>query len=184
MPVEQREQVIDDGAGQLATGGAPILGGRRQPSFGGTSRMTRECQVRICERLGVRFPGPTRQSMLAVSRDIDVQYKTAFVLAHKLREAMASSLSALRIGGEGRTAEIDGAYFGGHIRPENLAIDRIDRRLAENQSGKRQVVVALRERGGRTLAQVFRAEVDALGSIRQRIAKGTTVHADESTAWN
>ena len=24
--------------------------------FGGTSRMTRECQVRICERLGVRFP--------------------------------------------------------------------------------------------------------------------------------
>src|SRR5689334_19461829 len=60
MPVEQREQVIDVGAGQLATGGAPILGGRRQPSFDGTSRMTRECQVRICERLGVRFPGPTR----------------------------------------------------------------------------------------------------------------------------
>jgi len=23
--------------------------------------MTRECQVRICERLGVRLPGPTRQ---------------------------------------------------------------------------------------------------------------------------
>jgi hypothetical protein len=36
--------------------------GRRQPSRGGTSRMTRECQVRICERLGVKFPGPTRQS--------------------------------------------------------------------------------------------------------------------------
>jgi hypothetical protein len=30
--------------------------GRRQPSRGGTSRMTRECQVRICERLGVKFP--------------------------------------------------------------------------------------------------------------------------------
>jgi hypothetical protein len=35
--------------------------GRRQPSRGGTSRMTRECQVRFCERLGVKFPGPTRQ---------------------------------------------------------------------------------------------------------------------------
>jgi len=23
--------------------------------------MTRECQVRICERLGVKLPGPTRQ---------------------------------------------------------------------------------------------------------------------------
>ena len=33
---------------------------RRQPSRGGTSRMTRECQVRFCEGLGVKFPGPTR----------------------------------------------------------------------------------------------------------------------------
>jgi transposase-like protein len=124
------------------------------------------------------------KSMLAFARDLDVQYKTAFVLAHKLREAMASSMSALRIGGEGRTAEIDGAYFGGHIRPENLAVERVDRRLAENQSGKRQVVVAMRERGGRTLAQVFPAEADAVAATRQRIAKGTTVHADESPAWN
>ncbi len=30
------------------------------------------------------------KSMLAFSRELDVQYKTAFVLAHKLREAMAS----------------------------------------------------------------------------------------------
>jgi len=37
-----------------------MLNGRRQPSRGGTSRMTRECQVRFCERLGVKFPGPTR----------------------------------------------------------------------------------------------------------------------------
>ena len=64
------------------------------------------------------------KSMLALSRDLDVQYKTAFVLAHKLREAMASSMKAQRMGGEGRTAEIDGAYFGGHVRPENLAADR------------------------------------------------------------
>jgi hypothetical protein len=122
--------------------------------------------------------------MLAFSRDLDVQYKTAFVLAHKLREAMASSMKALRIGGEGRTAEIDGAYFGGHIRPENLAADRIDRQPAENQSGKRQVVVAMRERGCRTLAQVFPAEADGVAAIRLRIAKGTVVHADESPAWN
>ena len=29
--------------------------------MGGTSRMNREVQVRICERLGVKFPGPTRR---------------------------------------------------------------------------------------------------------------------------
>lgn len=29
------------------------------------------------------------KSMMALSRDLGVQYKTAFVLAHKMREAMA-----------------------------------------------------------------------------------------------
>ena len=31
--------------------------GRRQLSKGGTSRMSREAQVRICERLGAKLPG-------------------------------------------------------------------------------------------------------------------------------
>ena len=43
-----------------------MFNGRRQPSCGGTSRMTRECHVRFCERLGVQFPGPTRQTNLVV----------------------------------------------------------------------------------------------------------------------
>jgi transposase-like protein len=124
------------------------------------------------------------KSMLAFSRELDVQYKTAFVLAHKLREAMASSTKGLQIGGEGRVAEIDGAYFGGHVRPENRAADRIDRRRAENRSGKRRVVAVMREHRGRTLAQVFAGEDAAVPVIRQRIAHGTVVHADESPAWN
>ena len=41
-----------------------MFNGRRQPSSGGTSRMMREYQVRICERLGVKFPGSTRPSDL------------------------------------------------------------------------------------------------------------------------
>src|SRR5580658_8701682 len=36
------------------------------------------------------------KSALALSRDLDVQYKTAFVLAHKLREAMASELRGMK----------------------------------------------------------------------------------------
>ena len=52
------------------------------------------------------------KSMLAFSRDLDVQYKTAFVLAHKLREAMASSMKALRdLAARGRAAEIDARLF-------------------------------------------------------------------------
>src|SRR5205085_2398018 len=48
------------------------------------------------------------KSMLALSRDIGTSYKAAFVLAHKLREAMADELRGRMVGGEGKTAEIDG----------------------------------------------------------------------------
>ena len=97
--------------------------------------------------------------MLACARELDVQYKTAFVLAHKLREAVgiehegAAAALVVRDG----LLRIDGAYFGGHVRPENLVADqRIDRRsLPGDQSGKRQVVVVMRERDGRTLPQVL-----------------------------
>ena len=46
--------------GSTGNGRNPMFNGRRQPSRGGTSRMMREYQVRFCERLGVKFPGPTR----------------------------------------------------------------------------------------------------------------------------
>ena len=56
-------------------------------------------------------------SALQLSRDLDCQYKTAFVLSHKLREAMAAEINGQKLDGH---VEIDGAYFGGHIRPANL----------------------------------------------------------------
>lgn len=76
-------------------------------------------------------------SMIQLSRDLDCQYKTAFVLAHKLREAMAQEVQTGEVL-EGHV-EIDGAYFGGHIRPENRKEDRKDRRLKENQIGRAHV---------------------------------------------
>ena len=88
------------------------------------------------------------------------------------------------IGGDGKVAEVDGGYFGGYVKPANLRERRRDRRFAENQSGKRKAVVVIRERGGNSLPAVFRSEGQALSFIQARIAKGTTVHADESGAWN
>src|ERR1700693_2961439 len=60
MPVERSEQVIAVEIGSTGNGRSPIFNGRRQPSSGGTSRMMREYQVRICEGLGVKLPGSTR----------------------------------------------------------------------------------------------------------------------------
>ena len=47
MLVERRGQVIAFEIGSTGNGRNPIFDGRRQPSCGGTSRMPRECQVRI-----------------------------------------------------------------------------------------------------------------------------------------
>ena len=121
---------------------------------------------------------------LALSRDLDVQYKTAFVLAHKLREAMASELKGMHVGGDGETVEVDGAYFGGYVKPANFKDNRRDRRLAKNQNGKRRVVVVVRERGGRTLPSVFKSESAALGWIAGRVAPSTRLMADEAASWN
>ena len=80
--------------------------------------------------------------------------------------------------------EIDGAYFGGTIRQENRKADRKGRRLAEHQTGKRRVVVVMRERGGRTLLFVARSEDQALPVIVRRVQPGSTAHADEASHWN
>ena len=63
MAVEGRGQVTCMGI--VRVNGQPEeldgFDGRRQPSMGGTSRVSREAQARICEGLGVKVPGPTRQ---------------------------------------------------------------------------------------------------------------------------
>src|SRR5882672_10189926 len=61
MPVERRGQVTH--VGMESTGNRRNFWSWRKAaafSWGGTSRMNREVHVRICERLGVQFPGPTR----------------------------------------------------------------------------------------------------------------------------
>ncbi len=124
------------------------------------------------------------KSALALSRDLAVQYKTAFVLAHKLREAMATEVKGYKLGGEGKVVEIDGGYFGGYVKPANWKENRRDRRLAKNQNGKRQCVVVIRQRDGMVLPSAFPTEGSALAYIRNHVAAGTEVHADEAASWD
>src|SRR5712675_903868 len=128
--------------------------------------------------------GAKGHSALQLSRDLDCQYKTAFVLAHKLREAMGSEVHNPDEPELSGTVTIDGAYFGGKVRQANRKADRTDRRAAEEQTGKRQVVVVAREILGRSLPFIVPRESAAVPMIRQNVASGTTVHADESGAWD
>ncbi|MDR7124071.1 IS1595 family transposase [Pseudotabrizicola sp. 4114] len=121
-------------------------------------------------------------SMVQLSRDLDCQYKTAFVLAHKLREAMALEVHTGEIL-KGHV-EVDGAYFGGHIRPANVKADRVDRRKKEHQNGRRRVVVVMRERLGRTLPVVTMAEAEGVALVNENVDRMATLSADEASHWD
>ena len=118
------------------------------------------------------------KSMLALSRDLGTQYKTAFVLAHKMREAMASEVRQTPIGGDGKKAEIDGGFFGGHVKPANKRENRRDRRLRENQS--RQAQGGCRDPRARRQHPAGRVpqEAEALNFIRRHVPQGTTLYGD------
>ncbi|WP_076860371.1 transposase [Bradyrhizobium mercantei] len=97
---------------------------------------------------------------------------------------MADELKGRAIGGEGKTAEVDGGNLGGYVKPANQKEYRRDRRYARNQNGKRKVVVIVRQRGGNSVPAVFGSESQAATFICARIAKGTVVHADEAASWD
>ena len=68
--MERRGWVIRAGTimGQLETGGARRFRWRAAAFRDGTSRVMGDCQARICEGLGVKFPGPT-QRLVGRERD-------------------------------------------------------------------------------------------------------------------
>jgi transposase-like protein len=148
----------------------------------GTIFASRKLSVRdYLMAIAIVVNGAKGISALQLARDLDVQYRTAFVMAHKLREAMASEIAGETLSG---TVEVDGAYFGGHIRPANKKENRVDRRLAENQTGKRRVVVIARERKGRTLTTVTKQEADGVAFVAKVVKPGSVVHADEASHWD
>lgn len=146
----------------------------------GTIFASRKLPLRdILAAIAIFANGAKGYAALQLSRDLDVQYKTAFVLSHKLREALAAEQAEQELSGE---VEVDGAYFGGYVKPANRKEDRVDRRLAEHRTGKRQVVVVIRERDGQTFPFLARSEAAGVPTIEARIQPGTVVHADEASA--
>lgn len=120
--------------------------------------------------------GAKGYSALQLSRDLNCQYRTAFVLAHKLREAIKAEQEQVTLSG---TVETDGAYYSKRARKQNKAADR-----ASSEPASRKVVVVIRERGGRSLPFVVQKESDAVPIIRERVALGSIVHADEARGWD
>jgi transposase-like protein len=133
-------------------------------------------------------------SALQMSRDLDVQYKTAFVLMHKLRESLMAQRDETPLSGK---VQIDGCSTNGSVKPANRAAERVDRRLAEYRNPDRRCILVMRETfpqdalaerigGKRTLTFVVPSENQAdVGTLAARfIAPGTEISADESDAYD
>ena len=145
----------------------------------GTIFADRKMAIRdILLAIAIFVNGAKGHSALQLSRDLDCQYKTAFVLSHKIREAICGLDKGETVSGD---VEIDGAYFGGYVKPANHKENRVDRRRAMYQTGKRRVVIVMRERGGKTLTFVSKSEDASVPVLRSRIEPGSTVYADEAS---
>jgi transposase-like protein len=135
----------------------------------------------ILAAIAIFTNGAKGYSALQLSRDFDCRSNTAFVLAHKLREAMGVEFDKRTLSGE---VEVDGAYFGGYVKPENVKAERKDLRRKENRTGKRRVVVIMRERNRKSFPMVCHSEDLFVPTIRERVESGTTVYSDGASSWD
>ncbi|CAH2407927.1 transposase [Mesorhizobium escarrei] len=130
-----------------------------------------------------RFVGPAKGlNSIELSHALCVQQKTAFVFGHKLRELTASNLDEISVAGE---VEVDGAEFGGHLRPKNVKKRSTDfRKFPYRNSAKKRNVVVARERHGNAVVNVSEGEAASLPFIYNNVTIGSMVFADSAACWN
>lgn len=150
----------------------------------GTIFHARKMPIRdLLMAIAVFVNGVNGHAALRLSRDICVSYKTAFVLAHKLREVFSALQTPNKLKG---IVEIDGIFVGGHVRQKNVKAERRDRRQRPFRNReKEQVIVNMRERrhGGRTISFVCKNEAEALPTILAYVDASAKVRTDEGTSW-
>lgn len=106
-----------------------------------------------------------------IMRTLQIEYKSAWFLTHRIREAMRTGTFAVPMGGSGRIVEADETYIG---RKEGKAVRR--------GHGHKRAVVTLVERGGEARSfHVDRATISNVTPIvRQNIDRETRLMTDES----
>ena len=110
-------------------------------------------------------------SSLQLSKEIGVTQKTAWFVLGRLREACGGDFRKLK-----GIVEIDEAYIGGKDKAKHAS----KRSGIRGPSGK-QVVLGMRERGGRSVAKPIKHTDKATlhAEIEQHVEAGSEVHTDE-----
>jgi hypothetical protein len=128
-----------------------------------------------------------------MSRALGCQYKTAFVLIHKLRASLMDNqgLEDVKLSG---TVEMDGCYIG-KTKHANKKVDRVDLRLASNANPNKRCIIVARQRAeddtnfsGAVATKTFITRNENSFVINKiatnHIVKNATVHVDGANAYD
>lgn len=148
---------------------------------------------KMLEAIAVFTNGHLGVSALRLTREINVSYKTAWVLAHKMREAMALDHFAEDDTLDG-VIEVDGAIIGGKPKRMEEGGDNwqgLRAAVKAEQLAKKRVIVVMREREDATRNRPARVrsflvnkESDAVPILRKLAQKGSVIHADEAKGYD
>ena len=117
-----------------------------------------------------------------IERTLQVTYKTAWFMMHRLREAMRDGILA-PLGGAGEIVEADETYFGRREKPHAL---KTSGRPMSKGWGEKRSVIALVQRGGSVRSfHVDRADKRTVASIvTKNVKRESRLHTDQSKLYS
>jgi transposase-like protein len=125
-------------------------------------------------------------SSLQLQRALTMDYKSAWFMAHRIREAMRVN-GLVPLGGEGQIVEADETYFG---KPETVHVSPQRKGRPFTKGGKngphnKRPIVALVERGGnvRTFHVPVADQKTVEKIVSENIARESRLHTDESRLY-
>jgi transposase-like protein len=126
-------------------------------------------------------------SSYELARDLGVTQRTAWFMLHRIRYAMQTS-SLVKLGGGGKTVEVDETWIGGSARKMNAK--QRARHPGKGKKGSyvvsgKAIVLGMLERGGRVAAKVVpnARRNTLLPEVVKHVAPWTEVHTDEHAAY-
>jgi transposase-like protein len=116
-------------------------------------------------------------------RTLGITYRSAWFMAHRIRECMRTGGLTPPLGGNGSIVEADETYYGNVDRPVLRANKQ--GRVRENRKGNKRPILALVERGGkvRSFHIPIADKASVAKAVSENIARESRLHTDESNLY-